>query len=180
MSAENKLSLNQLILQVAQKGIKLQNNDGSMNPGRNGPYGDYETPVRNTSHWTITFSKAFELTDEHKFREAAMACIQYLENETTRPNGYTFWHRNSPTKDKCNGLIGQAWTIEALTVAASTFNLPHISRLAQDIFFLHPFNTHRSLWHKVEIDGRILDIDETFNHQLWLSLIHISEPTRPY
>lgn len=35
-----------------------------------------------------------------------------------RPMAATFWHRKNPEKDACNGLIGQAWTIEALTMAA--------------------------------------------------------------
>mgnify|MGYP001189240708 FL=1 len=163
------MKLHELIVKVAETGLQSQSSDGSMIPGRNGPYNDIETPVRNTSHWAITFVKAFQLTSEEKFKKAALACTGYLSGQKARPYGKTFWHRKSDSKDKCNGLIGQAWSIEAIAIASNTFNIPELTDLATEIFDLHPFDTKRKLWHRVETDGEILTIDETFNHQLWFA-----------
>ena len=163
------MKLHELIVKVAETGLQSQSSDGSMIPGKNGPYNDIETPVRNTSHWAITFVKAFQLTSEEKFKKAALACTEYLSGQKARPYGKTFWHRESDSKDKCNGLIGQAWSIESICVVSNTFNIPELADLATEIFHLHPFNSKRKLWNRVEIDGRILSIDETFNHQLWFA-----------
>ena len=111
-------------MKVAETGLQSQSSDGSMIPGRNGPYNDIETPVRNTSHWAITFVKAFQLTSEEKFKKAALACTEYLSGQKARPYGKTFWHRKSDSKDECNGLIGQAWSIEAIAIASVSESEP--------------------------------------------------------
>ena len=163
------MKLHELIVKVAETGLHSQKSDGSMVPGQNGPYNDIETPVRNTSHWAITFVKAFQLTSKEKFKKAALACTEYLSGQQARPYGKTFWHRESDSKDKCNGLIGQAWSIESICVVSNAFNIPELADLATEIFHLHPFNSKKKLWNRVEIDGVILSIDETFNHQLWFA-----------
>ena len=163
------MKLHELIIKVAETGVESQSGDGSMAPGINGPYNDIETPVRNTSHWAIMFIKAFQLTSDEKFKKAAIGCTEYLSGQKARPYGKTFWHRKSDLKDKCNGLIGQAWSIEAIATASNTFNIPELTDLAKEIFYLHPFDTKRKLWHRVETDGEIMTIDETFNHQVWFA-----------
>ena len=57
-------------------------------------------------------------TSEEKFKKAALACTEYLSGQKARPYGKTFCHRKSDSKDKCNGLIGQAWSIEAIAIAS--------------------------------------------------------------
>lgn len=142
---------------------------GSVRPGHNGPYNDPETPVRNTGHWLITFSRAFEWTGEEKYRDAARRCAQYLCSKTARPHGFSFHHRKG-RKDHCNGLIGQAWTFEALAEAGQLLNDSKYARLAEEVFFQHPFDEETGLWNRLEIDGRILPLDGTFNHQLWFAV----------
>ena len=163
------MKLHELIVKVAETGLELQSRDGSMPSGRNGPYNDRETPVRNTSHWAITFSKAFQVTSQEKYTTAAIGCTEYLSGKKARPYGKTFWHRKSNSKDQCNGLIGQAWSIESIAVVSNIFNMPELANLATEIFYLHPFNSKKKLWHRVEINGEVLSIDETFNHQLWFA-----------
>jgi hypothetical protein len=46
-----------------------------------------------------------------------------------------------------------------------------LSDLASDIFSIHRFNENLGLWHRREINGRILPIDWTFNHQLWFASV---------
>ncbi len=147
---------------------KIQPN-GSMPAGNNGLYNDPETPVRNTSHWVVTYSYLYERTGEEEFKQAAYQCLSYLQSDEARPYGETFHHRAIDGKDKCNGLIGQAWTIEALAVAARIFDDDGFASLAENVFLLHPHDNKSSLWKRVEIDGRVLPFDATFNHQLWFA-----------
>jgi hypothetical protein len=140
-----------------------------MPPGHNGPYHDPETPVRNTSHWLITFLKAHDISGEKQFLEAARKAVAYLCSDEARPMGATFWHRKNPNKDTCNGLIGQAWTIEALAVAAKALEMPELVDLGEDVFLLHPFDERIGLWQRVGVDGTYLSFDMTFNHQLWFA-----------
>jgi len=140
-----------------------------MPSGHNGPWDDEETSVRNTSHWLITFLKAYEINESEKFRKAARKAVHYLESEEVRPNLYTFHHRLDSDKNKCNGLIGQAWTIEALVYADKVLNDMDLDELAQEVFLLHPFNEQFGIWKRREINGDILFYDMTLNHQLWFA-----------
>jgi len=140
-----------------------------MPPGHNGPYHDPETPVRNTGHWLITLLKAYDTSGEQRFLAAARQAATYLRSGEARPMGATFWHRKNPKKDTCNGLIGQAWTIEALAVVARALDMPELIRLAEEVFLLHPFIEDIGLWQRVEVDGTYLPFDMTFNHQLWFA-----------
>lgn len=163
------MRLSNLILKIAENSIKLQNENGSFLPGHNGPYYDSETPVRNSGHWLITFSKCYELTNKVKYKDKVYQIAEYLTSEDARPNGYSFYHRNKNGKDKCNGLIGQAWTFEALAEATKILEDSKYALLAEEIFFQHTFNEECGLWNRLEIDGQILPIDRTFNHQLWFT-----------
>ncbi len=140
-----------------------------MPPGHNGPYRDPETPVRNTAHWAITFLKAFEITREKKFEVAASNCQKYLMHTKARPMGATFWHRRNPEKDFSNGLVGQAWTIEALLQLGKHFSTQEPIDVAVSTFKLHPFVDRFALWRRVNVDGSYYDFDKTFNHQLWFA-----------
>ena len=140
-----------------------------MPSGHNGPYYDDETPVRNTSHWLITFAKAYRITGQQSFRTAAQKALDYLLSEEARPMGHTFWHRKNPEKDTCNGLIGQAWTIEALVAAAELLETREPIRVAEDVFLVHPFREEVGLWRRVAVDGQRLSLDYTLNHQIWFA-----------
>ena len=160
--------LHDVIVASAARAISLQSADGSMPPGHNGPYHDRETPVRNTSHWLITFLKAYQLSGERRFQDAARLAAAYLCSDDARPHGATFWHRTGG-RDRCNGLIGQAWTIEALAEAAAALDEPRLRQLGESVFLLHPFDDRLGLWRRVEVDGTDLGYDPTFNHQLWFA-----------
>lgn len=159
----------QIIIECADVQLeRVNSSDGSMPSGQNGPYHDPETPVRNTGHWLITFSRLFEWTGDKKYREAARRCAEYLLSKQARPYGYSFHHRNGH-KDYCNGLVGQAWTFEALAEASRLFDDPKYARMAEEVFFQHPFDEEAGLWNRLEIDGHVLPFDSAFNHQLWFA-----------
>lgn len=163
------MTLYDLIVKSASVAISLQREDGSMPAGHNGPYHHPETPVRNTSHWLISFLKAFEVSGEGHFADAGRRAAEYLCSREARPFGATFWHRTQANKDSCNGLIGQAWTIEALAAAAQGLGDARCSKLAESVFLLHPFEEKLGLWRRVDTDGSRLGFDPTFNHQLWFA-----------
>ncbi len=165
------MKLIHLFIKSAETGLEKQRSDGAMSAGHNGPHNDPETPVRNTSHWLIFFLKAFELSEEPKFKKAASSCLSYLLMKESRPGDATFYHRKNPQKDFSNGIIGQAWTIEALIYASRKFNNPEILKLAEDVFNLHPYDPSVQAWKVVNPDGTIRDYDRTFNHQLWFASI---------
>ena len=163
------VSLDNLIVESATHALEDQSQDGSMIPGFNGPYHDPETPVRNTAHWMISFLKAYKITGEDRFRFGAERAAYYLQSEIARPQGFTFHHRDTNRKDACNGLIGQAWTIEALAQASTDLELPDLRELAEEVFLLHDFDNALGLWKIREINGKTLGFDVTFNHQLWFA-----------
>ncbi len=163
------MNIAELIIEVSKNAIMMQMKDGSMPPGHNGPYNDNETPVRNTSHWLITFAKSYELTKNNIFLNAVQKAASYLVSDRARPFNFSFFHRKDSPLDSCNGLIGQAWTMEALAVASTILNDNKYSDLAEEVFLQHNFNYDYGLWNRLEIDGGIKSIDPTFNHQLWFA-----------
>jgi len=138
-------------------------------PGHNGPYNDNETPVRNTAHWLIIFSYLYSETQEKKYYNAIIKCANYLTSNNARPTNATFYCRKNKDKDFSNGLIGQAWVIEALVEAFKLLGEKKYLDLASELFLLHPFDESKGLWKTVNIDGSIRNFDMTFNHQLYFS-----------
>lgn len=164
------MDLYKLIRESASVAINLQREDGSMPPGQYGPHNHISTPVRNTCHWLITFSKMYNIYKDSKFLNAAQKIIGYLvKNRKQFP--YNFQCRLMEDKDKCNGLIGPAWIMEALLITSNELKINNLQDLAAEIFQTHPFNEKSGLWYIREIDGTVLKIDPTFNHQLCFAAV---------
>jgi hypothetical protein len=130
---------------------------------------DPETPVRNTSHYLIAFTRAHDLSGDTTFYDAAIRCLDWLLQDNDFREGYTFHHRTKAGKDRCNGLIGPAWNMEALLFAGERYDRPKARDLARELFLLHPFLEDKKIWVRVEPDGTLLSLDSTFNHQLWFA-----------
>jgi hypothetical protein len=159
----------ELLVRVADTALAGQSPDGSMPAGHNGPYRHPETPVRSSSHWMHTFLKAYALTGERRFEDAAHRIARWLLRPELRPGGYTFHYRTAAGKSYCSGLVGQAWTLEALTLAWKHFNSAEHLALALEIYRSHDFDPSAGLWRIREIDGSSLGFDPTLNHQLWFA-----------
>jgi hypothetical protein len=162
------MRLSDLLVESGEAALRLQRPDGSLPAGFNGPYRDPETPVRTTAHWLMTFLKAHDISGASRFRDGAARAAEYLASPHLRPAKATYLCRQNPGKDLCNGLIGQAWAIEALLRAAETLG-ERYRHLAAEVFELHPFDDEIGLWRIVHVDGRPGRIDSTFNHQLWFA-----------
>lgn len=164
------MKLYDIIVDSSEKALgKISNHH--MPPGHDGPHFDVETPVRNTSHWLLTFQKAYEITKEKRYLSAVVELADYLISEEARPMGATFLHRKNPNKDFSNNLIGQAWTIEALIVASKLLKNKKYESIAKEVFLIHKFDKNMGLWERRNVDGSCNTIDGTFNHQLWFAAI---------
>ena len=93
--------------------------------------------------------------------------MHYLIGRDAPRCSHSYQHRNKEGKDQCNGLIGQAWTIEALVKAYEYFEVEDCLGIAKEIFIAHPFSETMGLWNSLEPDGTVLPVDPSFNHQLW-------------
>jgi hypothetical protein len=113
-----------------------------------------------------TLTKAFEITEEDEFVDAANRAVDYLLSDAPRPAGYSYYCRDAEGKDHCNGLVGQAAVIHALAYAHEHIDRPDARKRALELFFLHPFDDNLALWERVAVDGRKLSFDRTLNHQL--------------
>lgn len=165
-SLPESISSHDLIVRSADSALSFQRDDGSFPAGENYAYGDPETPVRNTARWSIVLSKAYDLTGDGRFREAAGMAIDFLLGGDARPHGYTFHCRKTTDKDRCNGLVGQGTPIRALTFAGEILGRDDTLDVAKEVFSLHPFDEDLGLWERIEIDGRTLSFDRTLNHQI--------------
>lgn len=139
-------TLGVLLVKSANEALRKQNSNEAMPAGQNGPYGDAETPVRNTAHWLFSFCRLYKRTQNKVFYEAAQKAADYLLSSEARPMGASFWCRKNPEKDFCNGVMGQAWVIEALVEAARVLKRQECYRLAEEVFLLHPWDGMRCLW----------------------------------
>lgn len=167
------VQISDLVIQTANSGLNLQNADGSFPSGYNGPYGDNDTPVRNTSHWLITLLKAYEYSGDNKYKLSSEKALNYLCSSKARPHDVAFFHREGNRyrgQNQTNGLIGQAWTIEAFAMASEHFQKENIANIAADTFLAHPFNYEVGIWKQIDVDGTIQGYCTTFNQQLWFAV----------
>ncbi|MFW6016024.1 MAG: hypothetical protein ACOCRK_06265 [bacterium] len=161
--------INDIIEDIANKYHKQIIKLGYVLPGRNGPYNDNETPVRNTAHALMIFRYMYDLTEDSKYYEAIIKAANYLVSDEARPMKATFYCRKNREKDLSNGLIGQAWVIEGLAEAFKVTSKEEYLNQALEVFLLHPFDYKKGLWKIVNVDGSIKSFDMTFNHQLWFA-----------
>ena len=164
-----KNTIYELLLLSAEHILNLKKKTDSFPAGHNGPYKDTETPVRNTSHWLFLLAALYLKTGDNKWKIESNKVIEYLGSSQARPYHKTFHCREKKGKDRCNGLIGQAWAIEALVHAAKAFDRHDCYNLAEKVFLIHPWDLTSGIWQRVEVEGTVLTYDGTFNHQLWFA-----------
>lgn len=136
--------------------------------GHNGGYYDLHTQARLVSHAVILCAKCYDLTGKAAYQQKAKELTEYLIANFC-PKKYAYHHLLTKGKDPSNGLIGQAWTIEALISAAQLTGNTGYTDAAAELFLQHKFDKNDGLWYILDISGRHYPKDMTFNHQLWLA-----------
>ena len=166
------MKLNELIVLSANKGLELQNENGSFPKGNNGPWHDKDTYVRTTAHWAILENYAFKLTGNEEFETCALKACDYLLIEECRPQGYSFFCRENKRKDKCNGLIGQAWALEALIeIGGVDPNRRKYLDYAVEAIGCFTYDYRKHMWKTTEVNGKKGLKCRTLNQQIWFSVM---------
>ena len=143
-----------LLIESARKGIEIMDPDsGAFRPGENGPHKQVTTPVRNTAHWIKVLLYAYRSTGWSEFLQSAIKGLEYLLSDDVRPGGYTYINREYKNGDKCNGVIGQAWPIEALVDGYEVTGDCRYLNQALKIYSLHKFDSRIGLWVRCDVDG---------------------------
>ena len=134
--------------------------------GHNGPHGHMDTPVRNTAHYLIIYSYLFSKTNDEKYKEISEKFANYLcEMQKKTISGAIECMKND-SFDRLNGLIGQAWVIEALVYYYEKFQDNSRLEVAKEIFYSQEYDYSMHVWHRIELDGRNIGIDNAYNHQV--------------
>lgn len=151
------------------KEVRLSQGRSYMPAGHNGPYYDLETPIRNTSHWLITYSRLYQETGSAIYLDIASRLSNYLVDPGEWLKNDVYIHRQKHGKDWCNGVIGQAWVIEALNVAASSLGRPDLRESALRAARVFAYDYKVGAWIKTDPRNNKEAIDYTLNHQTWFA-----------
>jgi hypothetical protein len=120
--------------------------------------GSSRTPVRFTAHWSLRFSPP-PLDGRYAVYGLGRQACDFLARDVNRPHGAAFLCRlGPPSRSKSNGLIGQAWAVEALALPANAGRAPLSAAGSRD-HRPHPYDWS-GVWHPVEIDGQA-SVDRT-------------------
>jgi len=156
-----------ILIRTANSAIKEIESKSFFVGGNNGPRNQKETPVRKVSHWLVVFCKLYKKTSNKKYSKFAVILKDYLMSKKSRPYGYTFYHRDFSNGDSCNGVIGQAWTLEALIWYYDTFKDVDVRILINKIIEFHSFDKKLGIWNRMDINGsKKRGFDTTLNHQI--------------
>lgn len=151
--------------------IKIGRDQSCFPGGRNGPYLDIESPLRNTAHWLVSFSVAYLLTGESSISEVAHRLTNFLIfNKDYELDGVLI-HRQKTNKDWCNGVIGQAWVAEGLLYASKILNREDAREKALQLLRQLPFDSKYHVWHRLDPAQGQIGIDYTYNHQSWFASV---------
>ena len=142
---------------------------GYATAGHNGPHGHPDTPVRNTGHYLIIYSYLYKTTMEERYLEICKKFAQYLLDMQKKTKSGAIQCMLSDKFDHLNGLIGQGWTIEALLYYYDIIHDQRCLDCAKAIFYSQKYDWDLHLWHRIELDGRDIDIDPTYNHHVWFA-----------
>lgn len=123
--------------------IPLGNGKACMPGGRNGPYLDIESPIRNSAHWLLCFSVAYATTrQEEKYRLAGERISDFLVDDRRYSHNGRHIHRQQAHKDWCNGVIGTAWGAEGLWWAHRLMGIDRAGEKAAGTIAQTPFDAN--------------------------------------
>jgi hypothetical protein len=137
--------------------------------GHNGPHGHEDTPVRNTAHYLIIYSYLYKKEREEKYLELCKKFADYLCDEQAKTVSGAIQCMVSDQFDHLNGLIGQAWVVDALLYYYEISKEERCLETARKIYLSQPYDKELHLWRRTELDGTDIGPDTTYNHQVWFA-----------
>lgn len=150
-----------------------------MPPGHNGPWGEVETPLRNTGNWLQLFAWVHQHFGGAELHLASERAAKYLLDPSHRPGHGAFLHLPAVPHREENGLIGQAWTIAALYAAFRCLNWEELVDLARSVLLQHRFEPRVGLWRTLGVDGNPRGVNTTLNQQIWFAAAALQDPFPP-
>ena len=159
-----------LIEEIAIEQISYIEKHGYAQPGNNGPYNDLDTPVRNTAHWIMNYSMLSKLTNKD-FTRIITILANYLVDVQNKSSSGAIECRNRKNENHINGLIGQAWVIEALVEAYALSNNHNYLNTAISIYKSQKYDYSQGLWVMVDIDNQVFGYDYAYNHNSWFAYV---------
>lgn len=159
----------ELLENVANLNYDYILSNGHAEAGCNGPHGHKDTPVRNSAHLLIVYLFLVKHGLGQHYLKAANILINYLLDRVDSSESGAIQCMDSDKFDHINGLIGQAWVIEALVYAYKMNNDERLLKAALKLFRTQKYNYQTHLWERIEVDGRNIGYDPTYNHQFWFA-----------
>jgi len=155
--------------------VHIDNRKAYFPGGHNGPYMNPETPIRNTSHIIVYLSNLIASGIDDTLQSKYKACLNKLYTYLVDENPYfinsQYIHRGLSI-DSCNGVIGDAWILEALLIdeaVLDSFNLKKKAIVSSAIINRLKFNKEINFAYRFDALKGELSADFTYNHQLWLA-----------
>lgn len=165
------MNIPELIVTAAERGIHLCK-AGLYPPGYNGPWEQMETPARNTCHWAVTNAKAYALTGNGAYKDLVYRSIKAILEQRFCPFSASFMILNA-NRSFPNGIVGQAWVMEALVAACRCLEDHHYLEVARRLALKHHFEPSVNLWAILNIDGTTGPIHSSLNQQLWFGVMSL-------
>lgn len=166
------MMLKDILCRTANAGLKIQGDDGSFPPGHNGPWHNKETPIRNTAHWILTLAKAHDITGDTDYEEGLRKAGSYLASDACCPMGRTFMvFTDGAMYGGSNGLVGQAWVMEALLTMYRKFGEERFLQLAEERALDQPWDAGLRIWRALSPQGEDMGIQWSLNQQIWFSAL---------
>lgn len=154
---------------IANRNYDTYFKQGYATPGNNGPHGHKDTPVRNTSHYLIIYGYLYKKTKENKYLYICQKFGNYLVSEQRKSVSGAVQCMVQNDYDYLNGLIGQAWTIEALIYFYEIVSEEKYLEAAYRIYKSQRYDYQNHLWIKTELDGSEIGFDYSYNHNVWFA-----------
>lgn len=156
------------------KGVADQYVDGFTSAGHapagcNGPYGDNDTPIRNTAHWCVTYAFLYKATGNEKYKTTVEAMSRYLMDDRHYGKSGAAICRTQHHNDDTNGVVGQAWLIEGLIACYEVTGNATLIDEAVDVWKVQKYHDAAGCFGIICSDGKEPCMDITFNHNLWFA-----------
>lgn len=157
------------VKEIADFHLKTFKDLGWAPAGNNGPYGDCDTPVRNTAHWCVTYAYLYSYFEHEQYRDILTVFSKYLMLDEHYGKSGAVVCRVDNNYDDTNGIIGQGWVIEGLVALYHVLKQESLLEKAVSIFMSQKFDAEKGLWKVCCSDGKVTGYDYVYNHQLWFA-----------
>lgn len=161
--------MKRFLLDLAQRHYEEFAKRGHALEGNNGPHGHQDTPARNTAHWLIIYSYAYKVTKCNDYLQLCIKLADYLVGLHEHSKSGAVICMKANQFNYINGLMGQAWIVEALTYFYKIIKEKKYYLAACEIYNVQEYCKKAKMWKMIELDGENIGYDYTFNHQLWFA-----------